>query len=344
MIWPFPHGIVNGRGSLVFMTAMLTLGWKASAEQFDPKTLLDYALLAEHLGFDSGAVSDHFHPWRDTGGHAPFAFAWLGAVAAKTSRVRLGTSVVTPSFRYHPAIVAQAMATIALLAPGRVFLGVGSGESMNETPLATTEWPEPGERLRRLREAVKLIKQLWSENYVTFEGKYFHTREANLFDRPDRPVPLLIAAGGPQAATFAGREGDGVIVTSGKGPELYRDTLVPALEKGARDAGKDPAKLERMIEMKVSYDHDRGRAMEDTKEWAALALPAEDKAGVEDPREMERRAKAGEAKAHTRFIVSTDPDEHVAKIREYVAWGFTHLICHFPGKDQERAMRLYAKD
>src|SRR4029077_7071907 len=133
------------------------------------------------------------------------------------------------------------------------------------------------------------------------------TKEAKLFDKPPTPIPLLIAAGGPQAATFPGRGGDGIIVTSGKGAELYKDTLLPALEKGAREVGKDPSKLERMIEMKVSYDHDRGRAMDDTKEWAALALPAEDKAGVEDPREMERRAKAAEGKAHTRFIVSTDP-------------------------------------
>jgi coenzyme F420-dependent glucose-6-phosphate dehydrogenase len=326
------------------MTVVLTLGWKASAEQFDPKTLLDYAVLAEQLGYDSVAVSDHFHPWRDTGGHAPFAFAWLGAATARTSRVRLGTSVVTPSFRYHPAIVAQAMATIALLAPGRVFLGVGSGESMNETPLSGGAWPEPGERLRRLREAVKLIKRLWSEDYLTFEGKYFRTTEAKLFDKPQTPIPLLVAAGGPQAATFAGREGDGMIVTSGKGDELYRDVLVPAMEKGAREAGRDPATLERMIEMKVSYDHDRGRASEDTTEWAALALPAEDKAGVDDPREMERRAKSVAGRAHTRFIVSADPDEHVSKIEPYLGWGFTHLVFHFPGQDQERAMRLYAQE
>ena len=323
---------------------MLALGWKASAEQFDPKQLLDYAVLAEELGYDSIAISDHFHPWRDTGGHAPFAFAWLGAAAAKTKHVRLGTSVVSPSFRYHPAIVAQAMATIAILAPRRVFLGVGSGESMNETPLVTTDWPDPGERLRRLREAVKLIKQLWSDDYVTFEGKYFRTKAAKLFDKPRAPIPLLIAAGGPQAATFAGREGDGIIVTSGKGAELYKDTLIPAFEKGAREAAKDPAKLERMIEMKVSFDTDRARASEDTKEWAALALPAEDKAGVEDPREMERRAKAAADRAHTRFIVSTDADEHVAKIRPYLDWGFNHLVFHFPGQDQERALRLYAKE
>src|SRR5256886_5249192 len=155
------------------------LGWKASAEQFDPKRLLDYAVLAEELGYDSIAISDHFHPWGDTGGHAHFAFAWLGAVAARTSRARLGTSFVTPSFRYHPAIVAQAMATIALLAPGRVFLGVGSGESMNETPLPTTEWPEPGDRRRRLRVAAKRIKQLGSAHYLPFQGKQFPTRQAN---------------------------------------------------------------------------------------------------------------------------------------------------------------------
>ena len=323
---------------------MLTLGWKASAEQFAPRDLLRYGVLAEELGFESAVVSDHFHPWRDTGGHAPFSFAWLGALGASTSRIRMGTSVVTPTFRYHPAIVAQAMATLALLFPDRIFIGVGSGESMNEMPVLATEWPEPGERVRRLREAVRLMKRLWSEDYVTFDGKYYKTREAKIFDKPAGGVPLYIAGAGPQVAEFAGKESDGFICTSGKGAELYRDTLLPALEKGAREAGRDPARIEKTIEMKVSYDTDRDRAMADTREWAALALPAEDKAGVEDPREMERRAQAGADKAHTRFIVSTDPDEHVAKIREYVAWGFTHLIFHFPGQDQETSMRLYARD
>src|SRR3989442_6402173 len=194
---PLPHGIANGRGTsrdLLFMFLMLTLGYKASAEQFGPRELLDFAILAEELGFDSVVVSDHFHPWRDTGGHAPFSFAWLGAVAARTKRIRIGTSVVTPSFRYHPAIVAQAMATIALLAPGRVFLGVGSGESMNETPLTTTEWPEPGERLRRLREAAKLNQQVWAQGYLTLEAQHLRTKEAELFDQPSHPSPILIAA------------------------------------------------------------------------------------------------------------------------------------------------------
>lgn len=323
---------------------MLTLGYKASAEQFGPLELLELGIAAEEHGFDSVVVSDHFHPWRDTDGHAPFSFAWLGAIGQRTKRVRLGTSVVTPTFRYHPAIVAQAMATLGSLYEGRVFLGVGSGESMNETPVTGQEWPGARERLERLGEAVTLIRRLWSENYVTHEGTHYRTREAKIFDKAKTPIPIFMAAAGPRAAEEAGRLGDGFITTSGKGMELYRDTLLPNLEKGARKAGRDAAKIERLIEMKVSFDRDRDRAMADTREWAALALPGEDKAGVEDPREMERRAGAAADRAHTRFIVSTDPDEHVERIREYTDLGFTHLVFHLPAKDQARSIALYGKE
>jgi len=323
---------------------VLTLGWKASAEQFGPRELLELGVAAEGLGFDSVVISDHFHPWRDTGGHAPFSFAWLGAIGERTKRVRLGTSVVTPTFRYHPAIVAQAMATLALLFPDRVFLGVGSGESMNETPVLGHAWPSAGQRLSRLREAVQVMKRLWSEDYVTHEGEHYRMKEAKLFDKPEGGVPLLIAAGGPKAAEFAGREGDGIIVTSGKGEQLYSRTLVPAFERGARTSGRDPGSLERMIEIKVSFDPDRERALADTREWAALALPAEEKAGVEDPREMEKRAAGAADKAHTRFIVCDDPDECVAECMPYIDLGFDHLVFHFPGLDQERSMRHFAKE
>ncbi len=215
---------------------------------------------------------------------------------------------------------------------------------MNETPVTTEAWPRPGERLERLGESVALIRRLWSEDYVSFEGRHVHVREAKIFDKPAGEVPILIAASGPRAAEQAGRDGDGLIVTSGKGDELYRDVLLPNFEKGARGAGKDPARLERMVEMKVSFDHDAERAMTDTQEWAALALSGEEKAGVDDPREMGRRAEAAKPRAHTRFIVSTDAEEHVGRVREYVSLGFAHLVFHFPGPDQERAMRLYAKE
>lgn len=323
---------------------MLTLGYKASAEQFAPRELLSLGALADELGFDSVAVSDHFHPWRETGGHAPFSFAWLGALGERAPRVRIGTSVVTPTFRYHPAIVAQAIATLACLFPNRVFLGVGSGESMNETPVTAAEWPGAGERLARMAEAVELIRELWLGDYVTFDGAFYKTKAAKIFDLPEKSTPIFVAASGPKAAELVGRIGDGLICTSGKGEELYRDTLLPNLEKGALAAGRDPETIERLIEMKVSFDTDHERAVADTREWAALALPAEDKAGVEDPREMERRSLAVADLAHTRFIVSTDPDEHVERIRSYTDLGFNHLIFHFPGPDQERAMRLYARE
>jgi len=182
---------------------MIKLGYKASAEQFGPAELLDFAVLAEQCGFDSVAISDHYQPWRHHGGHAPFSFAWMGAVGARTQRIELGTSVVTPTFRYHPGVVAQAMGTLASMFPGRVWLGIGTGESMNEVPLGI-EWPDQKERFARLREAAELMRRLWTEERVTYEGVYYKPRNATVYDRPDRPVPLYIAASGPAAADADG--------------------------------------------------------------------------------------------------------------------------------------------
>jgi coenzyme F420-dependent glucose-6-phosphate dehydrogenase len=319
----------------------LTLGYKASAEQFAPRRLLDLAVAAEQAGFDSVWTSDHFQPWRHTDGHAPNALVWLGAAAQATERVTLGTSVLTPTFRYNPAVVAQAFATLGCLAPGRVILGVGTGESMNEIPVGV-DWPDQSERFARLKEAVTLIQQLFREEFVTFEGEYYRTLNATIYDRPAEPVPIYIAASGPAAARLAGRIANGLICTSGKGEDLYTDTLLPAVGEGSLKAGRDPASVDRMIEMKVSFDSDRGRAMEDTKVWAALALPAEQKVGVDDPREMERLAKGVEDVAYRRWLVSSDPDEHVEQVARYVGYGFDHLVFHFPGNDQEAAIARYA--
>ena len=321
----------------------LKLGYKASAEQFAPRQLLEFAIQAEECGFDSVFVSDHLQPWRHTDGHAPFSMAWLGAAGERTRRVALGTSVLTPTFRYHPAVVAQAFGTLGCLSPGRVILGVGTGEHLNEGALGIT-WPEMRERFARLRESVQLIRRLWQDELVNFEGEYYTVRNATVYDRPDPPVPIYVGASGPQVAKYAGRAGDGFICTSGKGMTLYSDSLLPAMAEGARAAGKDPSTIERTIEVKVSYDHDRRRALEDTKIWAALALPAEDKSGIDDPREMERKAKDVEDQAHTRWLVSSNAEEHVEQIRPYVELGFSHLVFHAPGEDQSRFLELYARD
>jgi len=311
---------------------MLRLGYKASAEQFGPRELLEFSVIAEEVGFDSVMVSDHFQPWRHN-------------VGERTSRVTMGTSVATPTFRYHPSIVAQAMGTIACLSPGRVILGIGTGESMNEVPATGMEWPKFKERFGRLRESVELMRRLWTEDRVTFEGEYYRTESATIYDKPDEVVPIYVAAAGPTASKFAGRVADGFICTSGKAPELYSETLLPNVQEGLEKSGRSMGDIEKTIEMKVSFDTDIDRAMQDTSYWAALALSPEEKMGVEDPVEMEKLADALPVeRAASRWIVSDDPDEHIERIAPYIELGFTHLVFHAPGPDQERFLRLYAKE
>ncbi len=318
-------------------------GYKASAEQFAPRELLAFAELAEQVGLDSIAVSDHFQPWRHKTGHAPNSLVWLGALAEATERVQMLTSVLTPTMRYHPSIVAQSFGTLGCLAPGRVILGVGTGEAMNETPATAAEWPGAKERRLRLAEAIELIRLLWSEERVTFEGEYYKTDKATIYDKPEQRVPLYVAASGPLAAKLAGRAGDGFICTSGKGPDLY-EQLLGNVAEGAEAAGRDPSSIERMIEIKVSYDRDLDYALTACEWWAALALTPEEKSGIEDPIEMERLADAHADRAHTRFIVTADPEECVEKIWWYVDQGFDHLVFHGPGADQRRFLEQFASD
>ena len=268
---------------------MLKLGYKASAEQFPPRQLLEFAVHAEAVGFDSIMVSDHFQPWRHTDGHAPFSFAWLAALGERTSRALIGTSVVTPTFRYHPAIVAQAIGSLGSLYPGRVLLGVGTGESLNEVPATGMAWPPFKERFARLREAIELMRRLGREERVSFEGEYYRTERATIYDRPEVPVPIYVAASGALAARLAGRLGDGFICTSGKAKELYTETLLPAVAEGLAKAGRDAGSIEYMIEMKVSFDPDRAAG---ARGHAALG-GARPVAGGED----RRRGPDGDGKA-----------------------------------------------
>lgn len=321
----------------------IRIGYKASAEQFDPRELLEVSVVAERSGFDVVGVSDHFQPWRHNGGHSPAVIPWLGAMTQATSRVALGTSVMTPMLRYHPSIVAQSFATLNSLAPGRVFLGIGTGEAMNEVPATGAEFPAPKERRLRMAEAVELMRRLWSEERVDFEGEYYRTEKATVYDRPETPIPVFFAASGPLAAKLAGRTGDGFICTSGKAPELY-ETLLENVAAGAAEAGRDVGDIRRMIEVKVSYDHDLDYAYEACGFWAALSLSSEQKTGIEDPLEMERVADANIANAHTRFIVSNDPEEVAARIKPYLDLGFEDLVIHAPGHDQRRFLKQFSAD
>jgi coenzyme F420-dependent glucose-6-phosphate dehydrogenase len=318
-------------------------GYKASAEQFGTRELLDFSLVAERSGLDTIAVSDHFQPWRHTGGHAPAAMTWLGALAHAAQGARLGTSVLTPTMRYHPSIVAQAFATLAQLASGPVFLGIGTGEAMNETPATGAPWPGAKERRLRMAEAITLIRLLWTQERVDFEGEYYRTERATLYERPDVPPEIYVAAAGPLAARLVGRSADGFICTSGKAPELY-EQLLASVAEGAEKAGRDPASIAKMIEIKVSYDTELEPAERACHWWGALALTPEEKQGTEDPLELERLADAHPERAASRFIVTTDPDEVVERVAPYVELGFTELVFHGPGADQRRFLELFTRD
>ena len=299
---------------------------------------------------ESVAVSDHFQPWRHEGGHAPFSLAWMAAVGERTTSIRIGTSVMTPTFRYNPAVLAQAFATMGVLYPGRIMLGVGTGEALNEVATGfrgagAQDWPEFKERFARLREAVDLMRQLWSEDRVNFAGEYYSTHDASIYDRPDIPIPVYIAAGGPVVARYAGRAGDGFICTSGKGMKLYTEDLIPAVKEGAEKVGRSFDDIDRMIEIKISYETTMEAALENTRFWAPLALSAEQKHDITDPIEMEKAADALPIEQiASRFIVGTDPDVVVEQIKQYTDAGFNHLVFHGPGADQRRFLTLFEKD
>jgi coenzyme F420-dependent glucose-6-phosphate dehydrogenase len=266
-------------------------------------------------------------------------------VGERTRRVLIGTSVTTPTFRYNPAVMAQTFATLALLHDNRVILGVGTGEALNEIAVSGREWPEFKERFARLREAVRLMRALWTEDEVSVEGDYYTLVGAKIYDRPERPVPVYVAAGGPVVAKYAGRAGDGFICTSGKGMDLYTEKLMPAVADGAAAAGREVADIERTIEIKLSYDRDPERARESCRFWAPLSLTAEQKHSVGSAEEMERLAdELPIEQVAGRWIVASDPDEAVAQIKPYVDAGLNHLVFHGPGHDQERFLTQFTED
>ncbi|MBM4520659.1 glucose-6-phosphate dehydrogenase (coenzyme-F420) [Rhodococcus hoagii] len=328
------------------MVQGLKLGLKASAEQFGPRDLVELGVMAEEHGLDSVTVSDHFQPWRHNGGHAPFSIAWMTAVGERTQRLQLGTSVMTPTFRYNPAVVAQAFATMGCLYPGRVMLGVGTGEALNEIATGFKgEWPEFKERFARLRESVQLMRDLWTGDRVDFEGEYYSTKGASIYDVPEGGIPVYIAAGGPVVARYAGRASEGFICTSGKGMDLYTEKLIPAVKEGAEKAARNFADIDRMIEIKISYDTDPAAALENTRFWAPLSLTAEQKHSIDDPIEMEAAADALPIEqVAKRWIVSSDPDEAVEMIKPYLDAGLNHLVFHAPGHDQKRFLDLFERD
>lgn len=322
---------------------MIKIGWKAGPEQFLPTDLLNYAIKAEQAGFDLIDVSDHFHPWSEAG-QAAFTWTWLGAAAVKTSRIHLGTGVTCPILRYHPAIIAQAAATVSHFAPGRTYLGLGTGEALNEYA-ATGLWPSYTERAERMEEAIELIRALWSGEDVTYDGKYYQTHKARLYTPPTQPIPIYISSLVPASAQFAGKYGDGLFTVGGKEPEVYRQ-LVANFEQGARSAGKDPKKMPRLIELNVEYEQDLDKALQNhLKYWAGTYIPALFDQKIYSPKMSEENGAIvtpeGIKKAG---CASTNPQDHLTFARRFIDLGFTHLIFHSARQDQQAFIEEYGRD
>jgi len=225
-------------------------GTKHRRSSSDPTNCSNFSCTAEAVGFDSVFISDHFQPWKHTGGHAPSSIAWLGALGARTRRVIIGTSVMTPTFRYHPSVVAQAFATLGVMFPNRVVLGLGSGESLNDVPAIGIKWPPFKERQARLRESIALMRALWSEERVTFEGQYYKTEKATIYDRPAKPVPIYVAASGPTSPRWPARSRRAIFAPAAR---RRSSTRRRCCQCGCRPASRRPC-----VRIDRSHDRDEG--------------------------------------------------------------------------------------
>lgn len=322
---------------------MAQLGWKAGPEQYPPVELLDYAVVAEQAGFDSIDVSDHFHPWSEEG-QAAFTWTWLGAVAARTRNIHMGPGVTCPILRYHPAIIAQAAATLSHFAPGRVYLGVGTGEALSEYA-AVGQWPEYNERQARLAEAIELIRVLWSGEEVTFKGTFYQTHKAKLYTPPAAPIPIYVSSLVPESASFAGQHGDGLITVGGKQPELYQQ-IQKQFEDAAKKAGKNPARMPRLIELNVAYTRDTEAAIAEQKRyWAGSYIPALYDQRIYTPAMSAQNGQVvGSDTIKQMACISPNPEDHVAFAQQYLSLGFDQIFFHSAGPDQRAFLEGYGRD
>jgi G6PDH family F420-dependent oxidoreductase len=263
------------------------LGYHPLTDLFPPERILKEIVLAEKVGFDSIFIADHFHPWTVAEGTG-FAWTLIASAAERTSTVKIGTAVTCPMFRYNPSIVAQAFATLGATYEGRIFLGVGTGEALNEVPVGH-KWPRTYVRLEMLEESTQIIKGLWdAEDYFSFNGKHYRVKKAKLFTKPLEPVPLYISAFGAKSARLAGKYADGLITTATH--EEMTTNIFAALEDGARDVGRNSSKILKIAEVLVSYDQDLDRAVEAARSIAGAMLPYVSKYAVYDPRDIKAHA------------------------------------------------------
>ncbi len=317
------------------------IGYVLAHEQFPVPQLVEYGVAAEKAGFDMVWTSDHLQPWQANEGHAGQAWITLSALGQRTTRLTMGTGVTCPTYRYRPAVVAEAFASLGLLYPNRIFLGTGTGEALNEKA-GGGGWGHYPERAARWVEAVGLIRKLWTGEIVNHSGQYYQVQDCKLYDLPASPVPLYMAANGPKSARLAGLYGDGLITTL---QNLQDTTYRAAWEAGVRAAGKDPAQQPILIEQFVVLggNPEAARAAElwrfEPKAWKPGYVTNP------DPRKIQSRAEAEIPlpSVYGAWTVSTDPAVHAQAIQKAIAAGVTHIIIHSAEADQVGVINFFGQ-
>lgn len=314
------------------------VGFQLAHEQFTVPELVDLGIAADQAGFDLLAVSDHFQPWQANEGHSGQAWITMSAIGQRTQRIRMGTTVTCPTFRYNPGVVAEAFGSLSLLYPDRIFLGIGSGEALNEEA-ATGFWPKWPERSERLVEAAEIIRRLWEGKQIAHVGKYYKVN-ARLYDSPSRSIPLMMAGNGPKAMRRCGQYADGLITD----PKTWKEHK-SEFQKGASDAGKDPARMPVFIEQYVVVGGDKEKA-EAAKMWRFGPKAWKPYFNIRDPKTIENRAEAEIPleKVTEGWSVGTDPEVHVKVLSELFDSGATGVHIHSGQHDQKQVIDFYGKE
>jgi F420-dependent hydroxymycolic acid dehydrogenase len=314
------------------------VGFQLAYEQFPVNELVELGVLVEQAGFDVLTNSDHLQPWQSNEGHSGQAWLTMAAIGARTKKMWMGTTVTCPTFRYTPPVVAEAFASLNILYPGRIFLGVGSGEALNEQA-ATGTWPKWPERSERLVEATDIIRELWGGQQVEHQGKYYQVN-MRLYDPPKTKIPLLMAGNGPKAMRRVGLHADGLITD----PETWKEHR-EEFESGAREAGKDPSQMPVFVEQFVVVG-DKKDAEASAELWRFLPKAWKPYFNIRDPQEIQRRAEAELPleEVYKSFTVSTDPEVHVKALQEAFKGGATEVHIHSGQADQRRVIEFYGKE
>ena len=321
---------------------MAKIGYAAMLEQFHPTDLLDWCTQAEAAGFDAGfKVSEHFHPWTPQQGQSAFAWSFMGALGSRTS-LPFGTAVTCPGFRYHPAVIAHAAATLGAMFPGRFYLGLGAGEALNEHVVGGA-WPEIGIRSAMLFESIEIINKLFTGNVVKHKGEYFTLESAKLYTRPEQPVPVYVATAGPINAKKTGKFADGIITVGAADEKI--GMLWAKYEEGAREAGKDPSRSPKLLQIHVSWARTDQEAIDQAVlEWPNGGMPFP-KQDIKNPEDFAAMAKmVGPDDFRNRVLMTSDLAAHAAHIQHYLDMGFDEVHLHNVGRTQAEVSEVFGRE